>query len=121
MFSNSIILSLVDKYDLASLADSSNTFDTVVGLMGWIRDNIRYDGSTLIHPEYNARDLLAHGFQKQENVLNCRMLATILAELLLVAGWSGDLSDGIELLPEVMGFNVTDGHFCPPFDGLDRR
>jgi hypothetical protein len=83
---NASIRAIIDQYELVSLVDSTKTFDIAVRVMGWIRDNVRYDGSTLIHPAYNARDLLAHGFRKPENVLNCRMLATVLSELLLGFG-----------------------------------
>jgi transglutaminase-like putative cysteine protease len=77
---------VIDCYDLSAVAGNGPYLHRGVRLMNWLRDNTTYDGGTQTHPDYNCRDLLSYGYRHLEKGLNCRMLATVLAELLLGLG-----------------------------------
>ena len=77
---------VIDRYGLRYVAGDGDQFCRVTNIMSWLRDKVSYNGMTKVHPDYDSWSLLEYAFGKPENGLNCRMLATLLVELLLGLG-----------------------------------
>ena len=82
---------LIAVYNLKSVAGNGSQFSQILNLMKWLRESVTYDGSTSTQPTYNSRELLAYALKSRDNGINCRMLATILSEVLLSFGMKSRL------------------------------
>ena len=99
---NAHLKDLVDDYQIRSVAGDGSQLSRAITIMYWLRAYITYNGRTSVQPRYDARSLLEYGFGKPANGLNCRMLATVLAEILLGLG---------------MKSRIVSLHSVTPYDG----
>ena len=83
---NPEIKKIIDRYGLCEVAGDGEQFLRVTNIMSWLRDKVSYNGMAELHSDYDSRSLLEYSFGKPKNGLNCRMLATLLVELLLGLG-----------------------------------
>ncbi len=78
---------LRNKYNLDSVAGNGNEISRFINLMKWVHKIVRHDGNSYNPPNRNA-DAIIEICKKEKRGVNCRMMATILAEIYLSMGYS---------------------------------
>ncbi|HKL80629.1 MAG TPA: transglutaminase-like domain-containing protein [Mobilitalea sp.] len=75
---------LIREYNLDSLVEGYHDIELMEALLSWVSDNFKHDGSSGMPNDRNANAVI--DYCKQNEGINCRGLAIILAEMLRVYG-----------------------------------
>lgn len=78
---------LRERYTLDSIAGAGDDWSKITNLLHWLCENTRHNGATSQNIPVNALAILEFAFQKgMDGAVNCRKLATVLAEVYLAIG-----------------------------------
>lgn len=78
---------LIEKYNLNSIADCDNDFENVIKLMGWFNDNTYYSGAQYKFLYDDTLEILNFSFGKGfKNAINCRYKAIAFTDILVAVG-----------------------------------
>lgn len=81
------LVSLRNKYNLDSIAGNGNEISRFINLMKWVHKIVRHDGNSF-NPQYRNAEAIIEVCKKENRGVNCRMMATILAEAYLSMGYN---------------------------------
>jgi len=94
------LLRLRDTYRLDDIAGTGDQTSRIMNLLDWLHQYTDHNGQITKRLEMNSLSLLSYSFKKgKEFGINCRMLATVLAEICLSLGFKSRIASLHSITP----------------------